>query len=153
MLDKAARVPDVGVVAAGEEPGTDDFPALLECQLLDPVSAMNAAPDIRQKHTAVQKAGSRLSGVTKPTLVNRWPFLRNDMSNNYIPDLDGWTEGPTVQSMSWISDEDDGSEASDLDAASCITVGKDGGDLEDKFYMQEDWEVGRDEALAILINP
>ncbi|KAJ7350511.1 hypothetical protein DFH08DRAFT_958179 [Mycena albidolilacea] len=41
------------------------------------------------------------------------------------------TEGPTVQT-------------------SCITVSEDGGDLEDKFYMQEDWEVGCDEALAIF---
>jgi hypothetical protein len=48
------------------------------------------------------------------------------------------------------SDEDDGSEASSSDAASCITVGKDGGDLEDRFYMQEDWEVSRDEVLAIF---
>jgi hypothetical protein len=81
--------------------------------------------------------------------VNGGAFLRNDMSNDYVPDSDG-DRGSDSSEYVLDLDEDDGSEASDLDAASCITVGKDGGDLEDKFYMQEDWEVGRDEVLAIF---
>ncbi|KAJ7794277.1 hypothetical protein B0H14DRAFT_2621995 [Mycena olivaceomarginata] len=88
---------------------------------------------------------------TEPTSVNGGAFLWNDMSDDYVPDSDDSGDGGSDGSEYVLdSDEDNGSEASDLDAASCITVSEDGGDLEDEFYMQEDWEVGCDEVLAIF---
>ncbi|KAJ7350538.1 hypothetical protein DFH08DRAFT_806579 [Mycena albidolilacea] len=132
--------------------GQDNFPALLECQLLDPRLTMNAAPDICQKtYNSAEGRVADFLELTKPTLVNGRAFLRNDMSDNYVPDSDdSGDRGSDGSEYVLDSDEDNGSKASDSDAASCITVGEDGGDLEDGFYMQEDWEVGRDEVLAIF---
>jgi hypothetical protein len=83
--------------------------------------------------------------------VNDGAFLWNDMSDDYVPDSDDSSDRGSNGSECVLDlDEDDGSKASDSDAASCITVGEDGGDLEDKFYMQEDWEFGCNEVLVIF---
>ncbi|KAJ7821553.1 hypothetical protein B0H14DRAFT_2831138 [Mycena olivaceomarginata] len=129
----------------------DNFPALLECRILDP--AMNIAPDIHQK--TYSGAGGRVADFlefTNPTSVNGGAFIRNDISDDYVPDSGDSDGGSDGSEYVLDSDEDDeGSDASDSDdAASCITVSEDGGYLEDEFYMQEYWEVGRDEALAIF---
>ncbi|KAJ7840508.1 hypothetical protein B0H14DRAFT_2784791 [Mycena olivaceomarginata] len=129
----------------------DRFPALLECRILD--LTMNIAPDICQK--TYGSTGGRVADVlefTDPTSVNGGAFIQNNISDDYVPnsdDSDGRSDGSEYV---LDSDEDDkGSNASDSDdAASCITVSEDGGYLEDKFYMQEYWEVGRNEALAIF---
>ncbi|KAJ7817257.1 hypothetical protein B0H14DRAFT_2842835 [Mycena olivaceomarginata] len=129
----------------------DNFPALLECRILDP--AMNIAPDIHQK--TYGGAGGRVADFlefTDPTSVNGGAFIWNDISDDYVPDSDDSDRGSDDSEYVLDSDKDDeGSDASDSDdAASCITVSEDGGYSEDEFYMQEYWEVGRDEALAIF---
>jgi hypothetical protein len=79
----------------------DNFPALLECRILDP--AMNIAPDIRQK--TYNSAGGRVAEFlefTDPTLVNGRAFIQNDISDDYVSDSDDSDGGSNVQSMSWI---------------------------------------------------
>jgi hypothetical protein len=114
---------------------------------------MNIAPDIHQK--TYSSAGGHVADFlefTDPTLVNGGAFIWNEISDDYVPDSDDSDGGSNGSEYVLDLDEDDeGSDASDSDdAASCITVSEDGGYLEDKFYMQEYWEVGCDEALAIF---
>jgi hypothetical protein len=114
---------------------------------------MNIAPDIRQK--TYGSAGGRVADFlefTNPTSVNGGAFIRNDISDNYVPDSDDSNGGSDCSEYVLDLDEDNkGSDASDSDdAASCITVSEDGGYLEDEFYMQEYWEVGHDEVLSIF---
>ncbi|KAJ7350492.1 hypothetical protein DFH08DRAFT_861633 [Mycena albidolilacea] len=129
----------------------DNFHALLECRLLHPGITMNAAPDIRQKtYSGAEGRVADLLEFTEPTSVNGGAFLRNDISDDYVPDLDD-NDGGSDGSEYVLDEDDDGSDASDSgDAASCITVSEDGGHLDDEFYMQEDWEIGHNKALAIF---
>jgi hypothetical protein len=93
-----------------------------------------------------------VSEFTDPSSVNGAAFTRNDTSDDYYFNLDDGDEGSSDGSdyVFNSTDDDEGSDSSNSDAGSCITVSEDEFCLQDEFYMQEYWEVGRDEALAIF---
>ncbi|KAF7357803.1 F-box domain-containing protein [Mycena venus] len=78
-----------------------------------------------------------LRAFTNPNSVNGGAFTRCDRSDDYVLKLE---------------DEDEGSDTSDSDSdgGSCITVSEDEGYMEDEFYLEEKWEVDRDEALGVF---
>ncbi|KAJ6507284.1 hypothetical protein C8R47DRAFT_88765 [Mycena vitilis] len=70
--------------------------------------------------------------------LNGRPVHWVDNSDDYVLDADA-DDGGSVDSS---DGEDSGSDA--------LTVSEDGGCLDDPFYVGDDWEIGRDEAIEIF---
>ncbi|KAJ7244127.1 hypothetical protein B0H12DRAFT_1129499, partial [Mycena haematopus] len=149
------------------------FPALVRCRNFDTVmSQFRYVP--RRGQGAEDAVATFLEFTDETSVYGEAAFVRKDTSEDYVPnsdeddgsysddgsgeddgededdsgeDADDDSEGPEHVTD---SDEDDGGSDSSSDAASCITVSEDGDCLRDEFYMQEYWEVGREEALVIF---
>ncbi|KAJ6497684.1 hypothetical protein C8R45DRAFT_135781 [Mycena sanguinolenta] len=135
------------------ESSNDDFPALLCWRDLGvtmkrfryvPRSISPSSEGSPGGYGGADDSVTAFLEFTDPTFVDGAAFIRNDpdISDDYVLQDEDDDSG----SSDYVSDSD----ASSSDAASCITVSEDGSHLQDEFYMQEDWEVGREEALEIF---
>ncbi|KAK7057563.1 hypothetical protein R3P38DRAFT_1179895 [Favolaschia claudopus] len=129
----------------------DNFPALECCRNL--MWVRGALQYIPQIPWDAPKAIYR--EFTDPRSVNGGAFIRfssYDLSNNEESDVsvsDYASDSDEEDLLGSNDSERDSDYASDSDGASCITV-SDTGCLLDEFYQEEQWEIGRDEALVVF---
>ncbi|KAJ7461846.1 hypothetical protein B0H11DRAFT_117939 [Mycena galericulata] len=136
-------------------PRKDRFPALLTFRNLDLTFGhlwdlpVRIPPRIGEDSVIYQEADPQGVVPGSRDIGPSWRAEILEFTARETPNYNTVLFGPEL-TVEANSDDEKEDEADGSDSDSCSTVSEDGGYLEDEFYLEEDWEADRDQALEIF---